>query len=136
MPVGDPAGGPDSSSFPKTGFASVYDDGLEGAQVATSRPSKEVRYRMHGYSAALLGNHQGAIPLGTHLMLEHQGRRVIVEVNDTGRGSATQDRVLDLSKAAAAALLGKPIDSITPTQAGIIHLDKITVVPGYIRVGP
>ena len=93
------------------------------------------RYSIRGFSAALLGDYKGALPFGTRLLLEHGDRKVVVEVNDYGPGRQGKSRVLDLSRAAAALLLGKQLDEVTPLQAGVIHLDRITIVPNDAALG-
>ena len=97
--VNDPArrsgGSPD---LPSSGLASTYADKWVGHPVAGKNRGAEFGIYQHtGYTAALLGDHRGAVPFGTHLMLRYNGRRVIVEVNDVGNGVPQEDRVLDLS---------------------------------------
>ena len=119
--------------LPFTGTASMYDDGLNHRQVADSRKNHIDRYSITGYSAALLGEHHGAVPFGTRLKLSYQGRYVVVAVNDIGTGKAGEDRVLDLSHAAMAYLAGHAVNNAT---AGLMELESIQIVNGSTPLGP
>jgi rare lipoprotein A (peptidoglycan hydrolase) len=71
------------------GVASWYGPGFEGNPTASGQI-----FDPNLYTAASLD-----LPLGTWLYVEHQGRGVVVLVND--RGPYIDGRILDLSKAAA-----------------------------------
>ena len=92
-------------------------------------------YRHEGYTAALLPQSRwAAVPMGTRLLITHAGRSVVVEVNDRGAGRE-QERVLDLSRSAMAHLTGQKVSDISDKNAGIIHLDGITIVPKNTPIG-
>ncbi|MGI8774737.1 MAG: septal ring lytic transglycosylase RlpA family protein [Actinomycetota bacterium] len=74
------------------GVASWYGPGFEGNLTA----SGDV------YDSRLYTVASKELPLGTWLYVEHQGRGVVVLVND--RGPYVGDRILDLSRAAAQAI--------------------------------
>ncbi|WP_428376091.1 hypothetical protein [Lichenicoccus sp.] len=57
-------------------------------------------------------------------------------MNDVGKGKEGQDRVLDLSRAAMAYLIGRKLDQVLETNASLINLDTISVVNGVTPVGP
>jgi hypothetical protein len=61
---------------------------------------------------------------------------VVVEVNDSGAGNGRENRVLDLSHAAMAYLIGKRTEDINDRNAGIVQLDSIEIVPANTKVGP
>lgn len=74
--------------------------------------------------------------LGTRVEVEHDGKSVIVEINDRGAGDSNPEstRALDLSHAAASALTGRDIkDDDDAKKVGIIRLDKIKIVPAIHR---
>nr|WP_294548903.1 hypothetical protein [uncultured Rhodopila sp.] len=79
--------------------------------------------------------------MGTVLRLTYGTRQVIVKVNDRGAGKivnhvADETRVLDLSRAAMACLIGVKTEDITDDNASVITLDKIEVMPPTTPVGP
>ena len=74
------------------------------------------------------------MPFGTKLRLTYQGRTVVVRVNDIGTGSRNEDRVLDLSRAAMAWLIGEKISGIAgamllryQTGAALSHAEVYAV---------
>lgn len=73
-------------------LASVYGEELEGSLTASGEP-----FRADGYSAA-----SKSFPLGTRLLVKHEGRGVALTVND--RGPFVAGRDLDISKGAAKAI--------------------------------
>jgi rare lipoprotein A (peptidoglycan hydrolase) len=80
-----------TGSQPETGRASWYD-------LASATASGETN------DADDLTAAHPTLPLGTHVLVENldNGRSVVVRIND--RGPFTQDRIIDVSKAAAAKL--------------------------------
>lgn len=74
------------------GLASWYGPGFEGNSTANGD-----KFDSRLYTAA-----SKELPLGTWLHIKHEGRGVVVLVND--RGPYVEPRILDLSKAAAEAL--------------------------------
>jgi hypothetical protein len=79
------------------------------------------------------------VRLGTRVEVEHDGKSVVVEINDRGAGDNNPEstRVLDLSRAAASALTGRDIrDDDDAYKVGIVKLDKIKVVPADTPLGP
>jgi len=79
------------------------------------------------------------VRLGTRVEVEHDGKSVVVEVNDRGAGDRNPEstRVLDLSHAAASALTGRDIkDDDDAKKIGIITLDKIKMVAADTPLGP
>jgi rare lipoprotein A len=120
-----------ASSLPDKGEASVYSDELDRTSTASG-----ATYTHEGFTAALLPRSRlHAVPFGTRLRLTYGGRSAVVEVNDTGDGNRTQHRVLDLSKAAMAALLGVPAKTVTNRTSGVIELEKIEIVPPTTPLG-
>jgi rare lipoprotein A (peptidoglycan hydrolase) len=81
------------------GLASWYGPGFEGNSTANGD-----KFDSRLYTAA-----SKELPLGTWLHIKHEGRGVVVLVND--RGPYVEPRILDLSKAAAEALgmIGKGV---------------------------
>jgi len=72
--------------------------------------------------------------------LTYHGRKVVVKVNDRGAGKivgghADGSRVLDLSRAAYAYLIGKKVTEVKDDNAGVIQLDDIKIVPPTTRLG-
>ena len=122
---------PEPLPFSET--VSMYDDWFDHRQVADSKRNHKSYHSVEAYSAALLGKHHGAVPFGTKLPLSYQGRKVVIVVNDTGRGKDREDRVLDLSHAARNQLAGHPV---TNSTAGLINLASIQVLSGNASVGP
>ena len=125
-----------AETLPSAGLASTYSDFFDNKQVADSTPRHPDYYTHNGYTAALLGSHRGAVPFGTRLRLTYQGRSVVVIVNDIGRGKTGEDRILDLSRAAMAYLIGRKTSQITDTNASVITLDSIVQVDRSTPVGP
>lgn len=124
-------------TFPLSGKASTYSDWFVGKQTA----SGDI-YRPEGYTAALLPKtNWHALALGTRLKLTHDGRQVVVKANDRGAGRvvhgvADVTRVLDLSRAAMAVLLGVETSSLTESSAGVITVNRIEVAPPGTPLGP
>lgn len=130
--------------FPDSGKASTYADMFGG------RPTSSGDIYSHNdYTAALLPRERWYdLPMGTHLRLTYQGRQIIVKVNDRGAGKTTKDkatgkritvddgRVLDLSRAAYAYLIGRAANTITDANAGVIQLEGILVVQPSTQLGP
>lgn len=73
-------------------MASVVGEELEGSLTASGEP-----FRADGYTAA-----SKTLPLGTRLLVKHEGRAVTLTVND--RGPFVPGRDLDISKGAAKAI--------------------------------
>jgi rare lipoprotein A len=127
-----PAQSNKNSPLPASGEASTYGDEFVGRETASGR-----KYRHEDYTAALLPRSRwAAVPLGTKLRITHDGRSVVVEVNDRGAGNGRDSRVLDLSRAAMAHLIGRKVEDINDNNAGLIHLDRIEIVPPNAKVGP
>lgn len=122
--------------LPTTGLASTYADKFVGRDVADSTLTHRDRYSHEGYTAALLGSHKGAVPFGTKLRLSYQTRSVVVRINDSGAGVSQEDRVLDLSRAAMAFLIGRGVGDISDRSAQVIMLSMILVVDAGTPVGP
>jgi len=121
-----------ASPFPTSGEASTYSDFF------SNKPTSSGDIYTHaGYTAALLPKARwNALPLGTLLKLTYQGRSVVVKVNDRGAGNGSMNRVLDLSRAAYAYLINKPLSSITDKTASVIQLTSIVQVPATTKLGP
>ena len=130
--------------FPDSGKASTYADMFGGRSTSNGDI-----YSHNEYSAALLPRERWYdLPMGTRLRLTYQGRQIVVKVNDRGAGKTTKDkatgkritvddgRVLDLSRAAYAYLIGRAVNTITDANAGVIELDAILVVPPATQLGP
>jgi rare lipoprotein A (peptidoglycan hydrolase) len=128
---------PTNSNFPSSGQASTYADYFERRTTSNGDT-----YRHSGYTAALLPrSHWHSFAMGTLLRLTYRDRQVIVKVNDRGAGKvingvADDTRVLDLSRAAMAYLIGVKTEDITDDNASVITLDKIEVMPLGTPVGP
>ena len=120
------------AALPISGQASTYSDYFKGRLTS----SGEV-YSHAGYTAALLPKARWyAVPLGTLVRLTYNGKVVVVKINDRGAGDGTMARVLDLSRAAYAYLIGKTVDSVTDANAGVVQLSLIEIVPPGTAVGP
>lgn len=118
-------------AFPTSGEASTYSDYFKG-----KRTSNGDIYSHEEYTAALLPKSRWYdLPMGTHLRLTYMGRQVVVKVNDRGAGAGI-NRVLDLSRAAMAYLLGQSVSNITDANAGVIQLKNIEVVSLETKLGP
>jgi rare lipoprotein A (peptidoglycan hydrolase) len=79
--------------------------------------------------------------MGDHLAITYNKRKVVVKVNDRGAGKvvngvADESRVLDLSRAAYAYLLGKEVTDVTDANAGVIQLELIEKVTKNTPLGP
>jgi len=127
-------------AFPTSGKASTYSNHFEHRQTS----SGDI-YLHSGYTAALLPKANWyALPMGTRLRLTSGSRQVVVKVNDRGAGKVDPHdghdvdpgRVLDLSRAAMAVLLGKATSQITNGNASVIQVQKIEVVPDTTPLGP
>jgi len=124
-------------NFPTSGIASTYADKFEGKSTSNGET-----YSHDGYTAALIPKSRWyALPMKTRLQLTYGEQKVIVNVNDRGggkfiNGKADEGRVLDLSRAAMAYLMGVPVSSITDSNAGIIDLKDIKIVPRSATLGP
>ncbi len=122
--------------FPKHGEASTYSDFFQGKTTYNGDT-----YNHEKYTAALLPKSRWhALHMGTLLKLTYHGRKVVVKVNDRGAGKivdghADGSRVLDLSRAAYAYLIGKKVTEVTDDNAGVIQLDDIKIVPPTTRLG-
>ena len=75
-----------------TAIASVYGEELRGSPTASGEP-----FDPDGYTAA-----SKTLPLGTRLLVKHEGRGVTLTINDRGPFIAGRD--LDISKGAAKAI--------------------------------
>jgi rare lipoprotein A len=86
--------GPQASGPVEQGLASFYADSLRGRPTASGAP----------YDPAALTCAHRSLPFGTRVQVTElaRGRSVVVTVND--RGPFVAGRVIDLSRAAAAAL--------------------------------
>jgi rare lipoprotein A len=84
----------DAAGFQEQGFASWYGPGFHGKKTSNG----EV-YDMHALTAA-----HKTLPLGTHVRVTRTdtGKSVVVRLND--RGPFVDDRIIDLSRAAAQSL--------------------------------
>jgi rare lipoprotein A (peptidoglycan hydrolase) len=124
-----------TNSLPSSGVASIYADKFQGRKTANGET-----FDQDGYSAALLPRTRWhALRMGAHVELTHNGKSVVVEINDRGEGDKNPDsaRTLDLSRAAAAALTGQDImDDEDSRKVGLISLDKIKVVSRSTPLGP
>jgi rare lipoprotein A len=90
------------------GRASWYGPGFQGKRTASGE-----RFDMNQMTAA-----HRALPFGTRVRVRNtnNGREVVVRIND--RGPQTRDRIIDLSKAAAAAL-----DLVQAGEAPVVLLE-------------
>ena len=111
----------------------MYDDNLDHHFVKKMTGHHSDRHSTKAFSAALLGDHAGSVPLGTKLLPSYHGRKVVVVVNDVGAGKVGQDRVLDLGHAAMEFPQGHPV---TNSSAGPLTLDLIQIVASGTSVGP
>lgn len=120
------------SDLPITGIASTYANELEGAQTA----SGDI-YRHALFTAAILPRARWqTVPMGTRVAASYQGRTVVITINDKGAGDGGMARVLDLSRAAYACLLGKRPDQLNETNIGLLQLTAIRVVDRATPLGP
>jgi rare lipoprotein A len=124
-------------TFPVTGEASTYSDYFIG-----KKTSNGDTYSHDAFTAALLPKSRWyALPMGTKLKVTYQNREIVVKVNDRGAGKvvggkADEIRVLDLSRAAMANLLGKRTAEITDKNAGVLFLSSIQLMPDDTPTGP
>jgi rare lipoprotein A len=127
-----------SGALPTTGEASTSCDYFVGKPTSSGDS-----YTHEDYTAALLPRSRWyVVPMGTCFRLTYKSRQVVVKVNDRGKGKTTRkgaadpSRVLDLSRAAMAYLSGRSISHITDSNAGVIQLSTIQVVPPGTTLGP
>jgi rare lipoprotein A len=119
------------AGLPSRGLASTYSDWFVGKTTSNGDT-----YSHDSYTAALLPKSRWhAVPMGTHLELLAHGRKVVVKINDRGKGNG-EERVLDLSRAAYAYLIGMETSAITDQNASIVRLDLITLVAADTTLGP
>ncbi len=122
-------------ALPSSGQTSIYADKFNGRKTANGE-----LFDQNGYTVALLPRVRWhAVPLGTRVELTHDGTRIVVEVNDRGKGDNNPEsaRVLDLARAAASALTGRAVnDAADAFAVGVIRLDKIKVIPKDTPLGP
>ena len=103
-------------SFADAEVASWYGSNFEGSPTASGEP-----FRAAGLTAA-----HKTLPLGTRLLVKHEGRGVSVEITD--RGPYTPGRDLDLSQAAA--------DTIGLTDAGVAAVEVSVVGESLVVEAP
>jgi rare lipoprotein A len=124
-----------AKGLPDSGQASIYADRFEGLRTANNET-----FRQAGFTAALLPRSRWqVVPLGTRAKLTSGGQSVVVKINDRGAGDRVpgSTRTLDLSRAAAGALTGGQINNDKDARrVGLIHLDKIEIVPKETPLGP
>jgi rare lipoprotein A len=126
-----------ADGLPTSGLASTYADHFDVPSRPAMKTATGEPYSHLGYTAALLPKARWyAVPMGTLLKLDCNGRQVVVKVNDRGAGDGTMARVLDLSRAAYAHLAGVPASTVTDRTAGILQLTSITQAPPGTPVGP
>ncbi|MGB8840869.1 MAG: septal ring lytic transglycosylase RlpA family protein [Aliidongia sp.] len=113
------------TKLPTTGLASTYSDYF------VNKPTSNGEIYTHEvYTSAVLPKERWyVVPMGTLQYLRRGTREVVVKLNDRGAGDGTMDCVLDLSRAAMAALMGCKVSDITDSNAGLIKLDLICIVP-------
>jgi rare lipoprotein A len=81
---------PKGKPLPSSGQASIYSDIFDGEKTSSGD-----RFDQKGYTAALLPRSRWhAVPLGTRVELTHDGKSVIVEINDRGAGDRTGTPIL------------------------------------------
>lgn len=85
---------PDPQGARFSGVASYYADKFEGLPTASGEP-----YRADSLTCA-----HRTLPFGTHLRVTRGNLHVDVRVNDRGPNTKQEERVIDLSKAAAKAI--------------------------------
>jgi len=122
------------TGLPKNGEASIYSDWFEGKTTASGET-----FSQNGYTAALLPKKRWhTVPLRTRVEITHNGRSVVVEVNDRGAGARDESmtRVLDVTRAAASYLTGQTISNDNDSNSvGLISI-TITQVPNTTPLGP
>lgn len=122
------------TDLPTSGEASTYSDWFIG-----KRTSNGDIYTHEGWTAALLPRSRWyVVPMGTRVEVGYQGRRAVLKINDRGAGrrDGQETRVLDLSRAAYAHLLGVEQSRVTDRNAGVIQLSSIRVVDRSTALGP
>ena len=120
-----------ADTLPRTGYASVYADYFEGKTTANGDT-----FRQAEFTAAILPRARwNNVKMGTLLRISSGSVTVVVKLNDKGAGNPAADqklgidRVLDLSRAAAGALLGRALESDSDAfKAGLIHLHTIEIL--------
>jgi rare lipoprotein A len=126
-----------ADGLPTSGLASTYADHFDTPGRLPAKTATGEAYTHLGYTAALLPRARWyAVPMGTKLQLECNGRQVVVRVNDRGAGDGTMARVLDLSRAAYAYLAGVASSTVTDRTAGMLQLTLIEQVPEMTAPGP
>jgi RHS repeat-associated protein len=122
------------TGLPQNGEASIYSDWFEGKTTASGET-----FSQNGYTAALLPKKRWhAVSLRTHVKITHDGRSVVVEVNDRGAGArdGSMTRVLDVTRTAASYLTGQTISNDNDSNSiGLISI-TITQVPNTTPLGP
>ena len=93
-----------------SGFASWYGPGFNGKRCANGE-----RFNMNGFTAAMLH-----VPFGTKVRVTNKrnGKSIVVRVTD--RGPFVRDRIIDLSKGAAAAI-GVVSSGVAPVKVEILQ---------------
>ena len=120
------------AGLPTKGEASTYDDVF-----VNRRTSNGDIYSHEGYSAALLPKSRWhVVRLGTRVLVGYKQRLVVVKINDRGAGNGKESRVLDLSRAAYAYLIGKAVGDVTRQNASVIQLTSIKLVSPDTNLGP
>ncbi len=129
---------PSAIGYSETGLASWYGPKFHGRQTANGE-----RYNMHALTAA-----HKILPMNTLVKVENleNGRSVVVRIND--RGPFVKNRVIDLSRSAAARLgmLKRGVAKVRLTALGEVAsfskgVPKFTYVPDfehgnfYVQVG-
>jgi rare lipoprotein A len=114
-----PEAGPSELPPPETGRASWY-------ALGTPTASGEAMD-----ADALTAAHR-SLPLGMHVRVENleNGRAVVVRIND--RGPFAKDRIIDLSKAAAAEL-GMIADGVAKVRVIPVALEETAALPASAR---
>lgn len=116
--------------FMEEGIASWYGPGFHGKKTASGET-----YNQYAMTAA-----HKILPLGTRVRVTHldNGRSVLVRIND--RGPFVDDRVIDLSRAAATRLemMGKGTGRVrVQSLGGLVEVDQKGDISGtfYIQLG-
>jgi hypothetical protein len=122
------------AGLPARGVASIYSDWFDGKTTASGET-----FSQDGYTAALLPKTRWhAVPMKTRAKITHDGKSVVVEINDRGAGArdGSMTRVLDITQAAARYLTGQEIwDDEDSRRFGLISI-TITQVPNTTPLGP
>lgn len=116
--------------FVEEGLASWYGPGFHGKKTASGET-----YNQYAMTAA-----HKILPLGTRVRVTHldNGRSVLVRIND--RGPFVDDRIIDLSRAAATRLemMGKGTGKVrVQSLGGLVEVDQAGDISGsfYIQLG-